>query len=70
MADALDRAAELTLSGRIVDEAERIGRFEQVVPEAAFDAERRATAATLASKPPLARAESPRMLDLSLGGEL
>jgi 2-(1,2-epoxy-1,2-dihydrophenyl)acetyl-CoA isomerase len=50
------RAAELVLSGRMVDaaEAERIGLFERVVPAEAFEAGVDALAGELAAKPPLA----------------
>ena len=50
------RAAELVLSGRMVEaaEAERIGLFERVVPEEGFQEEVRSFAEALAAKPPLA----------------
>ena len=50
------RAAELILSGRMVEaeEAGRIGLFERVVPQDRFADEVRTLAAELAAKPPLA----------------
>lgn len=66
------RAAELVMSGRMVDapEAERIGLFERVVPAESFDAEVRALAAELAAKPPLALRLFKRTLAESAAGEL
>lgn len=52
------RAAELALTGRMVEaaEAERIGLFERVVPAERFEEEVGSFAAELAAKPPLALA--------------
>jgi 2-(1,2-epoxy-1,2-dihydrophenyl)acetyl-CoA isomerase len=66
------RAAELVMTGRMVDAAEagRIGLFERVVPAEAFDAEVRALAAELAAKPPLALRLFKRTLAESAPGDL
>jgi 2-(1,2-epoxy-1,2-dihydrophenyl)acetyl-CoA isomerase len=66
------RAAELVLTGRMVDaeEALRIGLFERVVPADRFDDEVRALARELAAKPPLAVAAAKRTLAASLEEDL
>ncbi len=66
------RAAELVLSGRMVDaaEGERIGLFERVVPAEAFDAEVRRYVAELAAKPPLAVALARASLARSADADL
>jgi 2-(1,2-epoxy-1,2-dihydrophenyl)acetyl-CoA isomerase len=66
------RAAELVMSGRMVDarEAERIGLFERVVPEDAFLEEVRKLAAALAAKPPLALRLAKRTLAESASADL
>ncbi|HEX8693328.1 MAG TPA: enoyl-CoA hydratase-related protein [Longimicrobium sp.] len=62
------RAAELVLTGRMVEaeEALRIGLFERVVPADAFDEEVRKLALELAARPPLALAAAKRSLARSL----
>ncbi|HEU0300668.1 MAG TPA: enoyl-CoA hydratase-related protein [Longimicrobium sp.] len=62
------RAAELVMSGRMVEarEAERIGLFEQVYAEDWFEDEVRKTAKELAAKPPLALRLAKRTLSASL----
>lgn len=66
------RAAELVFSGRMVEarEAERIGLFERVVPEEAFEDEVRRFAGELAAKPPLALALAKKSLARSSGSDL
>lgn len=66
------RAAELVLSGRMVDagEAERIGLFERVVPAASFEDEVRKLTAELAAKPPLAVRLAKRTLADSAASDL
>jgi 2-(1,2-epoxy-1,2-dihydrophenyl)acetyl-CoA isomerase len=66
------RAAELVMSGRMVDarEAERIGLFERVVPAEAFEEEVARLAAELAAKPPLALRLAKRTLAGALSAEL
>jgi 2-(1,2-epoxy-1,2-dihydrophenyl)acetyl-CoA isomerase len=66
------RAAELVLSGRMVDatEAGRIGLFERVVPAAEFDDAVGALAAELAAKPPVALRLAKRSLAESAAGDL
>ncbi len=66
------RAAELVMSGRMVDAAEagRIGLFERVVPAVSFDDEVRSLAAALAAKPPLALRLAKRTLAESARGGL
>jgi 2-(1,2-epoxy-1,2-dihydrophenyl)acetyl-CoA isomerase len=66
------RAAELVMSGRIVEarEAERIGLFERVFAEDWFEDEVRKTAQELAAKPPLALALAKRTLAASLASDL
>ncbi|HLL46967.1 MAG TPA: enoyl-CoA hydratase-related protein [Longimicrobiaceae bacterium] len=58
------RAAELVLSARMVEaaEAERIGLFERVFPEDAFEDEVRKVAREYAAKAPLALAAAKRTL--------
>lgn len=66
------RAAELVMSGRMVEarEAERIGLFERVFAEDWFEDEVRKTAQELAAKPPLALALAKRTLAASLSSDL
>jgi 2-(1,2-epoxy-1,2-dihydrophenyl)acetyl-CoA isomerase len=66
------RAAELVFSGRMVDaaEAERIGLFERVFPEDAFEEEVRRTAREYAAKAPLALAAAKATLGRSFGSDL
>ena len=66
------RAAELVMSGRMVDarEAERIGLFERVVAAESFEAEVRTLAAELAAKPPLALRLAKRTLAESASSSL
>ncbi len=66
------RAAELVLTGRMVDaaEAERLGLFERVVPAEAFEEAIRAVAAGLAAKPPIPLALAKRTLAASPDGTL
>lgn len=66
------RAAELVLSGRMVEaeEAGRIGLFERVVAAERFDDEVRALAAELAAKPPLAIRLARETLARSLSSDL
>ncbi|HEX7240733.1 MAG TPA: enoyl-CoA hydratase-related protein [Longimicrobiaceae bacterium] len=66
------RAAELVFSARMVEarEAERIGLFERVFAEEAFDAEVRKLAEEYAAKPPLALAAAKRNLERSFGSGL
>lgn len=61
------RAAELVMTGRMVEVAEglAIGLFERVVPAESFEAEVRTLAAELAAKPPLALAAAKRSLAAS-----
>jgi 2-(1,2-epoxy-1,2-dihydrophenyl)acetyl-CoA isomerase len=58
------RAAELVLSGRMVDaaEAERIGLFSRVIPEDAFEDEVRKAALEYAARAPMALAAAKRTL--------
>jgi 2-(1,2-epoxy-1,2-dihydrophenyl)acetyl-CoA isomerase len=60
----LGRAQELIFSGRVVDatEAERIGLFERVVPDDAFEATVRSLAEELAGRPRLALTLAKRTL--------
>jgi 2-(1,2-epoxy-1,2-dihydrophenyl)acetyl-CoA isomerase len=66
------RAAELVMSGRMVEarEAERIGLFERVFAEDWFEDEVRKIAKELAAKPPLALALAKRTLAASLDSGL
>jgi 2-(1,2-epoxy-1,2-dihydrophenyl)acetyl-CoA isomerase len=66
------RAAELVMSGRMVDarEAERIGLFERVFAEDWFEDEVQKIAQELAEKPPLALALAKRTLAASLDSGL
>jgi 2-(1,2-epoxy-1,2-dihydrophenyl)acetyl-CoA isomerase len=66
------RAAELVMSGRMVDarEAERIGLFERVFAEDWFDDEVKKIAQELAAKPPLALTLAKRTLAASLTSDL
>jgi 2-(1,2-epoxy-1,2-dihydrophenyl)acetyl-CoA isomerase len=66
------RAAELVMSGRMVDarEAERIGLFERVFADDWFEDEVRKAAQELAAKPPLALALAKRTLAASLDSGL
>jgi enoyl-CoA hydratase/carnithine racemase len=66
------RAAELVLSARMVEaaEAERIGLFERVFPEDAFEDEVRKVAREYASRAPLALAAAKRTLARSWDVEL
>jgi 2-(1,2-epoxy-1,2-dihydrophenyl)acetyl-CoA isomerase len=66
------RAAELVMSGRMVEapEAERIGLFERVVPADAFEAEVAKLAAELAAKPPLALRLAKRTLAEAAAADL
>lgn len=66
------RAAELVMSGRMVEarEAERIGLFERVVAEDWFEDEVKKLAKELAAKPPLALRLAKRTLADSLELEL
>jgi 2-(1,2-epoxy-1,2-dihydrophenyl)acetyl-CoA isomerase len=66
------RAAELVMSGRMVDarEAERIGLFDRVFAEDWFDDEVRKTAKELAEKPPLALRLAKQTLAASLASDL
>lgn len=66
------RAAELVMSGRMVEarEAERIGLFERVVAEDWFEDEVKKLAKELAAKPPLALKLAKRTLADSLDSDL
>lgn len=66
------RAAELVLTGRMVDaeEAARIGLFERVVPSESFDDEVQRLAAELAAKPPMALRFAKQSLGASLDSGL
>ncbi len=66
------RAAELVMTGRMVDarEAERIGLFDRVFAEDAFHDEVRKMANELAAKPPLALRLAKRTLAASLDSGL
>jgi 2-(1,2-epoxy-1,2-dihydrophenyl)acetyl-CoA isomerase len=66
------RAAELVMSGRMVDarEAERIGLFERVFAEDWFEDEVKKMAKELAAKPPLALKLAKRTLASSLDSTL
>ncbi|HEX5871762.1 MAG TPA: enoyl-CoA hydratase-related protein [Longimicrobium sp.] len=66
------RAAELVMSGRMVDarEAERIGLFEQVFAVDWFEDEVKKTARELADKPPLALTLAKQTLAASLDSGL
>jgi 2-(1,2-epoxy-1,2-dihydrophenyl)acetyl-CoA isomerase len=66
------RAAELVLTGRMVDaeEAARIGLFERVVPADQFEEAVRALAAELAAKPPMALRFAKQSLGASLHADL
>ena len=66
------RAAELVLSGRMLDaeEAHRIGVFERVVPSEAFEEEARKVAAELAARPPIPLRLAKRTLAASLDATL
>jgi 2-(1,2-epoxy-1,2-dihydrophenyl)acetyl-CoA isomerase len=66
------RAAELVMSGRMVEarEAEKLGLFERVFAEDWFEDEVRKIAKELAAKPPLALALAKRTLAASLGSDL
>jgi 2-(1,2-epoxy-1,2-dihydrophenyl)acetyl-CoA isomerase len=66
------RAAELVMSGRMVEarEAERMGLFERVFADDWFDDEVRKMAKELAAKPPLALKLAKRTLAASLDSEL
>ena len=66
------RAAELVMSGRMVDarEAERIGLFERVFAEDWFEDEVRKIAKELAAKPPLALALAKQTLAASPSSDL
>ncbi|HYR07107.1 MAG TPA: enoyl-CoA hydratase-related protein [Longimicrobium sp.] len=66
------RAAELVMSGRMVEarEAERIGLFERVVAEDWFEDEVKKLAKELAAKPPLALKLAKRTLAASLDSGL
>jgi 2-(1,2-epoxy-1,2-dihydrophenyl)acetyl-CoA isomerase len=66
------RAAELVMSGRMVDarEAERIGLFERVFAEDWFEDEVKKMAKELAAKPPLALKLAKRTLAASLDSTL
>lgn len=66
------RAAELVMSGRMVEarEAERIGLFERVVAEDWFEDEVKKLAKELAAKPPMALKLAKRTLAASLDSDL
>jgi 2-(1,2-epoxy-1,2-dihydrophenyl)acetyl-CoA isomerase len=66
------RAAELVMSGRMVEarEAERMGLFERVVAEDWFENELKTLAKDLAAKPPLALRLAKRTLAASLDSNL
>ncbi|HEX2209918.1 MAG TPA: enoyl-CoA hydratase-related protein [Longimicrobium sp.] len=66
------RAAELVMSGRMVEarEAERIGLFERVVAEDWFDDEVKKLAKELAAKPPMALRLAKRTLADSFESDL
>lgn len=66
------RAAELVLSGRMVDarEAERIGLFERVLAAESFQEEVSRFAAELAAKPPLALTAAKQTLARSFENDL
>ncbi len=66
------RAAELVMTGRMVDarEAERIGLFDRVFADDAFQDEVRKTARELAAKPPLALRLAKRTLAASPSSDL
>jgi 2-(1,2-epoxy-1,2-dihydrophenyl)acetyl-CoA isomerase len=66
------RAAELVMSGRMVEarEAEKIGLFERVVAEDWFEDEVKKLAKELAAKPPLALRLAKRTLAASLDSDL
>lgn len=66
------RAAELIFTGRMVEarEAERIGLFERVVLDDAFQEEVRRFAEQLAAKPPLALSLAKSTLGRSFGSDL
>ncbi len=66
------RAAELVFSGRMVEswEAERLGIFERVVPDAEFEGAVAEYAAALATRAPLAIRAAKRSLAASLESDL